>query len=72
MSFFERIIEKGDVAHDAHPIGEDARFLRITEMAINILLLYLWICSGTVREQTINCLIWIGIWFCLRHCLGLP
>ena len=38
MRLFETVIQEGDVADDAQPVGKDGEFVRIAEMAVNILL----------------------------------
>ena len=60
VSFFEIIIKKGNMAHNSKTVGQDARFQRITEMTVDILQLYSGIFCGTVREQSVDCPVWIG------------
>jgi len=72
VGLLEIIIEESDMTHDSLTIGQQARFLRVAKMPVNVLLIHRQVSGGTVREQAVNCLIWFGIRIRLCHLLCLP
>lgn len=69
--FLEILVEQGDMAHDAQPIGKDARLLRIAEMAVDILLFYGGVGGGMTGQQRVDAFIWVKTRceLCQRFCL---
>jgi len=68
---FKILIEKGYVLNNSHFIGDDDKFLCITEMPIDLLLLDGRIGFSMIRHEIVNHFVMINIWLAFAIRLSL-